>query len=700
MKDQQLEVHFATLDEDEIGNELMHKVAMYYDEISEMGLLDLWQKSYDAYYKGIGHGGKLNSSGEQGEYTNININHYRSLLEHKVSLTIKQRPTFEPRATNTDHKSQAQTILARGLLDYYLREKRLERVLKRAVEYSLRYGEGFIRTEWDADMGDARVEIPDNVMSDEEFESNRKEGDIRYEAFTPIDVIRDVTKESAEDNDWYIVRTFRNRFDLIAKFANIETADLSEEEMEFEDDISDEIEKLRLQILSIPSKTDDEKDGRITAFNRKETDDVAVYEFYHKKTAAVPNGRFTMFLDEQTILMDGELPYDNIPVYDMIPSGIDGTPFGYTVAYDLLQLQEAIDALHSAIITNQKTFAVQLITIPKGSNISDAAIGEGLSIIYYDPTNAPGGGKPEALNLLSTPREVFEYVAMLESMMETLSGINSVTRGNPEASLKSGAALALVQSMAIEFSMNLQQSYVALLEDVGTATINILKEFADSQRVARIVGISNKSYIQEFTGADLSEINRVTIDVGSPLSRTTAGKLQILEGMQQAGLIKTQEQYLQVLQTGQLEPAIEGQTAELMLIRSENEKLGEGNEEIVAIATDAHQMHIMEHKAVLASPESRENGDIVAATLAHIQDHIALLGSTDPNLLAMLGQQAIAPVMPPGMEGTEGMPTEGAPGVMDASEVQNIGDPGMPDMPSMPVNPMSGEEYNPDTGGL
>lgn len=698
MKELRLDVHFATLSEDEIGNELMYRVETYYEEIAEMGLLALWQKSYDAYYKGIGHGGTLNSSGEQGEYTNISINHYRSLLEHKVSLTIKQRPTFEPRATNTDHKSQTQTILARGLLDYYLREKRLERVMKRSVEYALRYGEGFLRTEWDADMGEERVELEDYETP---MDTVKKEGDIRYEAFTPIDVIRDVTKESPDENDWYIVRTFRNRFDLIAKFANIEGIDLEDEEFGEDDtDLTEEIEKLRLQILGMPSKTDDEKDGRITTFDRKETDDIAVYEFYHKKTAAVPNGRFTMFLDEQTILMDGDLPYNNIPVYDIIPSAIDGTPFGYTVGYDLLQLQEAIDGLHSAIITNQKTFAVQLITIPKGSNISDAAIGEGLSIIYYDPTNTPGGGKPEALNLLSTPREVFEYVAMLESMMETLSGINSVTRGNPEASLKSGAALALIQSMAIEFSMNLQQSYVALLEDVGTATINILKEFADSKRVARIVGISNRSYIQEFTGADLSEINRVTIDIGSPLSRTTAGKLQILEGMMQAGFIKTQEQYIQVLQTGQLEPAIEGTTAELMLIRSENESLGNGNGDIMAIATDAHKMHIMEHKTVLASPEARLNGEIVSATLAHIQEHIEMLGSTDPNLLAMLGQEPIQPITSP-MGTPEGAVTmEGANEVIDASQVQNIGDPDMPGMPSMPTNPLSGNEFNPDNGGL
>ena len=52
--------------------------------------------------------------------------------------------------------------------------------------------------------------------------------------------------------------------------------------------------------------------------------------------------------------------------------------------------------------------------------------------------------------------------------METLSGVNSVARGNPEASLQSGTALAMVQSQALQFMSGLQQSYIQLIEDVGT----------------------------------------------------------------------------------------------------------------------------------------------------------------------------------------------------------------------------------------
>jgi len=680
------DVHFATLDTDEIGNELMARLDMYYNNVRQSGLLELWANANTMYYAGMSHKGKLIANGEQGEFTNLNVNHFRSLLQHKVSLTVKSRPTFEPRASNTDYTSQAQTILARGLLDYYLREKRLERNIKQAVEFALRYGEGYIKTEWDSAMGDIYHIDPD---TGEEV----AEGDIRYDALAPIDVIRDVTKENADDSDWLITRTFRNKFDLIAKFASAEGVDPEDEEL------LTEITEMEEKIMAVNTKDQISRDMRVRSYEQAKTDDVPVYEFYHKPTPSLPDGRMVMFLDADTILVDMELPYDNIPVYNITPNPIDGTPFGYSVAYDLMPLQEAVNGLHSAVITNQKTFAVQLIGLPTGSNINEASLGEGLSVVFYDPKNIPGGGKPEAINLLSTPAEVFNYIRQLEQLMETLSGINSVTRGNPEASLKSGAALALVQSMAIEFSAGLQQAYVSLLEDVGTATINILKRYANTKRVASIVGKSNRAMIRSFTGEDLSEINRVTIDVGSALSRTTAGKLSILENLISAGLIKTQEQYLQVLQTGTLEPAIEGETAELMLIRAENENLSEGSVDVQAVATDSHKLHIMEHKTVLASPEARSNVDIVTATLAHMQEHINLLKSTDPALLGMLGQEALPPGPNQSTPSAQG-PTA-PPGVTaNAGAVMNAEDPLLAmaenvNQPNLPTNPLTGEQYEP-----
>ena len=54
--------------------------------------------------------------------------------------------------------------LANGLLDFYMREKRLEVYLKRAVEYSIVMGAGYIKMEWNSTSG----EIYDYIEPEED----------------------------------------------------------------------------------------------------------------------------------------------------------------------------------------------------------------------------------------------------------------------------------------------------------------------------------------------------------------------------------------------------------------------------------------------------------------------------------------------------------------------------------------------------
>jgi hypothetical protein len=356
------------------------------------------------------------------------------------------------------------------------------------------------------------------------------------------------------------------------------------------------------------------------------------------------------------------MPYRTLPVYRISPSDILGTPFGYTPLFDLLPLQEAINSLYSTILTNQHTFGVQNVLNPRGSDVNVSSLAGGLNLIDYNPQ----AGKPEPMNLTQTPPEVFNFLKMLEQAQETISGVNSVARGNPEASLKSGTALALVQSMTLQFISGLQQSYIQLIEDVGTGLINMLKDFASVPRVAMIAGKSQRAYLEKmFVGDDLSQVNRVIVDVGNPLARTTAGKIQLAESLIQYGIIKNPQQFFTVLNTGNLNTMNEYQQNELLLIRAENEKLAEGIP-VVALAIDEHMAHIKEHKGVLADPDLRNDPELVARTLEHINEHIALLRETDPALLTIIGEQPLGPeagtppnLPPPGADVNQ---SAGAPG--------------------------------------
>jgi hypothetical protein len=643
--------YFATESLEKLIPNLLKKTEAYKDHLIESGRLSLWRLSYKYYYNPAMQGGRLKRVGEQNEYTQISVNHYKNLITHLKTLTLQSRPAFEPRATNTDYKSQAQTILASGLLDYYMREKHLERYIKQAIEHCLVFGEGFVRCLWNTELGEI-------VQIDPETQRPIKEGDIQYDNFLPLDVVRDFTKTDPNSHDWYLLITRQNRFDLIAKYP-----------------------ELKEKILSLPNASEYYEKIKLTSHIKEDeiSDDVIVYEFYHKPTASVPNGRLTVFSSDDTVFLDGDLPYRALPVYRVAPEDQIGTCFGYTVGFDLLPICQSIDNLYSTVITNQAQFGVQNVLVPRGANIGHNELSRGLNVIEYDPKV----GAPQSLNLTSTPPEIFSFMQQLERLAETISGINSVARGNPEHSL-SGSALALIQSMSIQFSISLQQSYSQLLEDLGTATISILRDFATTPRVAIIAGKSQRSLMRQFTGDDLNMINRVIVDQGASISKTTAGKIQLADNLLAQGLIKTPEQYIQVMSTGKLEPAIEGTQAELLNIRAENEELAEGRSVPVMI-TDNHRLHIEEHRVILSSPEARRNPELIQAVTAHLQEHLDILRNpANAQMLLLLNQQPVQATAPePNVRGMgpNSQVLEPTSAVQQKADMVN-----MPNMPKPPPN--------------
>lgn len=640
--------YWASVPVDEIASEMLERVEDFYNFLTVSGRMNLYCRSWLYYYRPRTNGARMNTGGEQNELTTISVNHYRNLLVHLETMTTSQKPAFEARATNTDVKSMAQTILANGLLEYYMREKHLDRVFKTAVKTALQLAEAFVSIGWNATGG--------NVYGTTATGAPIYEGDLVYKNYGPQDVVRDFTLTSPQQEVYYILREWRNKYELAAKYP----------------DLADDILSCDPDMLKIASTTLYRYGVDI------ESDNIPVYTLVHKPTPALPNGRYTEILDNDTVLLDGPLPYEHTHVYRIAPDEESGTIFGYTVGFDLLPMQQNLDMLYSTIASNQQAFGVQNILVPKGSDLSTTSLMGGLNEIQYDPKL----GKPEPFSPVATAGEIFSHVDRIERAMETISGVNSVIRGNPEASLQSGSALALVQSQGIQFSINLQQSFGSLIEDTGTGSIQLLQTFATAPRVANIVGKSNRPLLREFTGQDLSDVSRVLVDMGNPLTNTTAGRVNLADTLQANGHIVDPNQYIMVLTTGRFEPVVHGTQAQQLLIKAENEKLADGIPQR-ALLTDNHIEHIKEHAVIMASPEVRDdpNGPVAVDTLDHMKQHMdILMDPANAMLLSLLGQQSLAPAPAPGGGDASAMLNPTNPAVATAENIQQ------PNMPKPPMN--------------
>jgi len=610
--------YFANLEGSEFVGELQSRITNFVS--ARRHLEERWRRNYNFLYNNYFKKQDLISSitygGEQGEITQVPVNHFRNIQQHLVNMITSQPPSFNCRATNTDAASIAQAKLGNNLLEYYLKEKSLGKVLTTAVDRALAFDADYIMTCWDVTGGEEfSVDLNDRPV---------REGDLAYINISAWDMVFDTTKTNFNDNDWLIIRTFRSKWDLIAQYPELED-----------------------KLLNIKNVNYKSNPRPMLNYNTAETDDIEVYVFMHKKTAAKPNGRYAEFCGEDIILVDTDLPYRTIPIRQVTAGEDMASQFGYSPLNDIAPIQEMINMEWSVVATNHENFGVQNVVVAKDSGVRTRSLIGGVNLIEYDSaggTNPP----PAALNLVQTPAEIFNTIALLERTMETLSGVNGVVRGNPESSLKSGTSLALVQNQALAFVNHLQESYKTLIENVGTDSINILRDFATSPRIVSICGKFNQSSMQEFNGNDLQLINRVQVEMGNALSKTTAGRVELANNLLQNGMIKTPEEYLQVIETGNIQVMTEHTTSELQLIRNENDDMLEGRG-ARAIVTDDHRLHILEHKTILANPKMRADENLCNMVLSHMQEHISMM--QDPmvaNLQQVLGQMTLPPPMPQG----------------------------------------------------
>ena len=662
-KSSRLEDYFALKDGGELVNACLKRFEDYASHVERTGRLSTWKRAYKKRYVGTIEGSRIRMAGDKNQFLITQVNHLGNICNHIINNITGSKQNITPRATNSDFQSLAQTKVARNVLTYYT-DKGLEDKHVLAADICLTFATAYLEEIWNPTDGN-------DIAVDQETKKTVKDGDVNWYVYSPLDVAFDTTVNSSDDCQYRITRKWENKWELAAKYPQYEQEILS----------------------SISSVGNMKKLHFGHPIYEGDSDLIPVYTLIHEKNDVIPEGRFVRFIDSgSTVLIDNPLPHKKI-LHRICAQEQPGNAFGTSVVYDLLPLQENLDMLESTVATNQAMFGVQTITGIKGAGTDVSFLDGGLRFIETNPM--PGvDTRPASLNLLHTDPEIFKQMDHLIQQMEILSGVNSVMRGQPEASLKSGSALALVASQAIQFLSGFQRNYINLIESVGTSLIDILKNYAKAPRLIAVAGKYNTQYIPQFTGQDISDIDRVTVEVGNPLAQTTAGRLQIAQDLLRVpGMIKDANQYLSIIETGTMETLVEGESAQLLLIKEENEALLRG-ENVIAVMGDDDPKHVLGHNSVLANLDARKTPNVVQAVLKHNMMHIQNAKTMDPILAGMLQLPVLnAPQPPPPPPGPQAIPPK--PG-QNAAEVMHNGNP-VTDLahkvklPNMPQPPQPGQ---------
>jgi len=346
----QKEEYWASDDTRTCADEVLKRCEDYWTFCQAKGWFTLWRRLYYAYNPNRYSLAQTIQSGESNEYRTIKVNHFRNLLEHIQTLSITDRPAWQAQSINSDSRSAKQTIIAEGVLDYFMREKRVERHLRDATRNALLFCEGYVSEQWDPNAGKA-------VAMDSETGETRFDGDLHYASHEPVDIIRDPNLKSFSQRSWLVVRTYENKYDLAKRFP------------EYKD-----------EIINTPSGATIKNHylGGNFLDTSNNSDQIILLTFYHVKSPACPEGRQMKMLADGTVLSDSILLYKHIPVHRIVPSDQVGTAMGQSVSTDLLPIQEMIDAHYTTILSINENFAIPKILLPNGSNVMSDTLSVGL----------------------------------------------------------------------------------------------------------------------------------------------------------------------------------------------------------------------------------------------------------------------------------------------------------------------------------
>ena len=671
-------------DEENFTEEFNKRKEQYFQDFRNCALYS-WQKKSCKLYNNIKGNTYLKekgieSAGAQGEYSLVTVNNFRSILKTLLIIVTGNTPCFKSSPTNNDSKSIDQSRLAEDIITYYVAEKGLEDIWTTVAEYAIVLGEGYLKVSWDPSSGNEYdIEEGDTLGNEEGEQRNMSyEGDLAFDVVSPFDIVWDRSIKDFKKAKWCAVKSQENRWDLVARYPDAKDEILEVATQDKDTELIDDDFSVLLEASSFKSK--------------ENTELVPVWEFFHIKSDAVPEGRYVKMVGN-VVLIDMPLPYCEMPVKQMIAGRTLLTGYGYATAFDLIGLQEVMNCALSTITSQVRRDAMANWWIPGNEEVKVENLKGGGRAI-----RTKGTVPPQLIDTNVNLQQYYDILKACNQLSEMISGINATTRGQIDEKL-SGTAYALLDSKSLQFANDVVRNYYKLLEDSATFSIRVVRDFSNTQRVVSIVGQDKRGITEvSFTSDDLQNFTRFRISSQNPIFKSTAGKMEIADKLLSVfgptNGIQPQE-YVTLIETGQLDPLYDGAMKEITKVRRENEFLLRGKD-VMAQRYENHPLHIAEHQQLTSDPIIMRNPEFLQKVYAHIIHHRQvwdLMSVSEPQVLQALGTapsigaQSVQP--PPELPGeaptAQGDVTEMMRPVNEAPEVEVK----PVNLPSPPIPPIT-----------
>jgi hypothetical protein len=383
---------------------------------------------------------------------NLMLNIYRNVLSH-LTLAYPSVVVMPASPSNEDILKAKSAEMA---LRYHWEADTIKDTLSKGLEWLLTCGTvGFHTYYW-----------------------SEKER-VHTEAVSPYDLFFEKDVSDFDESEWVAIRSYHTKQRLKDSYPKA----------------ADSIEKLG------GSDTSEGLLGEIHPSDR-----IEVYEIYWR------DGRHAIMAGNIYLFKEEDYPTDPHPIQLVRYTEVPLKLWGIGLLEPLIDLQHFYNKSRTQIMMNVELMGNPKILIPKTAGVDSKAF-----------TNRPGekifynaaGGKPEQLTPVPIPGYVLDNITRIQSEMQDVAGIHSVSLGKRAVGISSGKAMNVITSRDMSQLQITQTRIEKATARLAETTLVLMKQFYDEPKMMRMMDQAGQVIFNQLDATTLVDDPEVFLEAGS-----------------------------------------------------------------------------------------------------------------------------------------------------------------------------------------
>jgi hypothetical protein len=441
------------------------------------------------------------------------FNRISPLIETRIAnlKKIKYLMTVKPATNELDDYAKADVSTA--ILRNMQSSTNFETHTNTMIAWNELCGNCFWLSWWNKDGGEKYVTEKVAVLGSDGIEEIKEvayyEGDLDYGLLTPYEIYPEsIFKQGIEAQRSIIIEQVKSIDDIYDLYglkvdgANVDT----------------------FQLTPIGNGSGFGHESTVMSMGHRTVDDAEkVITYFEKPSKHCPNGKMIIIIGNEHLVYYGDLPYEQIPIVQVVCKETAGQFFGRSVIEELIPLQRAYNGCINRIHEYIKRIAIQSYIVEEGSidtdDYEENGVAPGEMLIYKQGSKPPVPAQNGRL-----PSEVMAERHNLIRDMEYTAGVSQLmVTGAMPSGVTSGTAIENLRDID-NTRLSLTGDHIrGSVKTLAKIWLKIYKRYANTRRAINYVGTNNIAAAITWSNKDIS---------GYDIEYTTENELILSEEIQ------------------------------------------------------------------------------------------------------------------------------------------------------------------------